>query len=272
MRDVVAPAGHGRQRIRVSPDPGSLSYRGGNSMRKGILALVCALAGTLLFAVGASAARQATVSASKSVAKACHTKYFGKTSHTGVLRARSGATGLVRARLKSRGDWDVGVFDARTKRSVAGLVRVPRQRARRGLRAQGPAPAGPGLPLRRPGLDRARVRVVHPRGEAQGRRQDADRRRVHADARRQASPPDARPRPDRARRRRLDRGRAVRQARIRTSCAPPSSSGRCGSRTSTSASSKTAGPTGATPPPRRVAARCRAAARPTGISPTTSSS
>ena len=88
-------------------------------MRKGILALVCALAGTLLFAVGASAARQATVSASKSVAKACHTKYFGKTSHTGVLRARSGATGLVRARLKSRGDWDVGVFDARTKRSVA---------------------------------------------------------------------------------------------------------------------------------------------------------
>jgi len=73
-------------------------------MRKGILALVCALAGTLLFAVGASAARQATVSASKSVAKACHTKYFGKTSHTGVLRARSGATGLVRARLKSRGD------------------------------------------------------------------------------------------------------------------------------------------------------------------------
>ena len=88
-------------------------------MRKGILALVCAIAGTLLFAVGASAARQATVSASKSVAKACHTRYLGKTSHTGVLRARAGATGLVRARLKSRGDWDVGVFDARTKRSVA---------------------------------------------------------------------------------------------------------------------------------------------------------
>ena len=96
---------------------------------------------------------------------------------------------------------------------MAASSALPRQRAGRGLRPQGPAPAGPGLPLRRPRLDRAPVRVLLPHeAEAQGRRQDADRRRVHADARRQAAPPDARPRPDRARRRRLDRGRAVRRA------------------------------------------------------------
>ena len=35
------------------------------------------------------------------------------------LRARSTAQGLVRARLRSRGDWDVAVFDAKTKRVVA---------------------------------------------------------------------------------------------------------------------------------------------------------
>ena len=37
-----------------------------------------------------------------------------------MVRATATAHGLVRARLKSRGDWDVGVFDAKTKRYVAG--------------------------------------------------------------------------------------------------------------------------------------------------------
>ena len=36
-----------------------------------------------------------------------------------MVRARSTAQGLVRARLRSRGDWDVAVFDAKTKRVVA---------------------------------------------------------------------------------------------------------------------------------------------------------
>jgi hypothetical protein len=37
-----------------------------------------------------------------------------------VVRVTSSAEGLLRARLKSRGDWDLGVFDAKTKRYVAG--------------------------------------------------------------------------------------------------------------------------------------------------------
>ena len=78
------------------------------------------LAVSLVLAAGASAAKRAVVSASKSSARACHTKFVGDRAHTDVVRATASADGLVRARLKSRGDWDVGVFDARTKRTVAG--------------------------------------------------------------------------------------------------------------------------------------------------------
>ena len=78
------------------------------------------LAVSLVLAAGASAAKRAVVSASKSSARACHTKFVGDRTNTDVVRATASADGLVRARLKSRGDWDVGVFDARTKRTVAG--------------------------------------------------------------------------------------------------------------------------------------------------------
>ena len=88
-------------------------------MRKGILALVCALAGTLALATTAPAATNATVTASKSVARGCQTKFVGHRKTTDVVRAVSTARGLVRARLQSRGDWDVAVFDAKTKRQVA---------------------------------------------------------------------------------------------------------------------------------------------------------
>jgi hypothetical protein len=89
-------------------------------MRKLGLALASALAVLLALATAAPAAQNATVTASKSVAKGCQTKYFGKGNHTAVVRSVSTARGLVRARLQSRGDWDVAVFDARTKRVVAG--------------------------------------------------------------------------------------------------------------------------------------------------------
>ena len=56
----------------------------------------------------------------EAVAKGCQTKFFGKGAHTAVVRSTSTARGLVRARLQSRGDWDVAVFDAKTKRVVAG--------------------------------------------------------------------------------------------------------------------------------------------------------
>ncbi len=89
-------------------------------MRKVSLALASALAAMLAFAATAPAAKHATVTASKSLAKACHTKFLGDRANTDVIRAVSTQQGLVRARLKSSGDWDLGVFDARTKRRVAG--------------------------------------------------------------------------------------------------------------------------------------------------------
>src|SRR5688500_7929090 len=90
-------------------------------MRKLGVALACALLATLAFAATAApAAKRATVTASKSVAKGCHLKFVGNRTHTDVVRAVSTAEGLVRARLKGRGDWDLGVFDAKTKRRVAG--------------------------------------------------------------------------------------------------------------------------------------------------------
>ena len=78
------------------------------------------LSGLLVIASVASAATRTTVSASASKARACHTKFVGDRAHTDVVRVTSTAQGLLRARLKSRGDWDLGVFDARTKRYVAG--------------------------------------------------------------------------------------------------------------------------------------------------------
>jgi hypothetical protein len=86
-------------------------------MRKVLVALAGALVSMLVVVAAAPAA---TVTASKSVARGCHTSFVGDRANTDVLRARSTATGLVRARLSSRGDWDLAVFDARTKRAVAG--------------------------------------------------------------------------------------------------------------------------------------------------------
>lgn len=88
-------------------------------MRKGLVALAGALTALLAFAAVAPAAKHATMTASKSVARGCQAKLVGGSAHTDVVRAASTARGLVRARLQSRGDWDLAVFDARTKRVVA---------------------------------------------------------------------------------------------------------------------------------------------------------
>ena len=88
-------------------------------MRKAVLALVCALVSLLAFATTAPAAKRATVTAPTSLAKGCQKKFVGSSRHTDFVRARSSATGLVRARLTSRGDWDVAVFAAGSKRVVA---------------------------------------------------------------------------------------------------------------------------------------------------------
>ena len=97
-----------------------MSYRttGGRAGRAAVAALVCAL--SAFSATTAAAATRATVTADKSRAKACHTNFVGDRASTDVVRATSRVDGLVQARLKGRGDWDLGVFDARTKRSVTG--------------------------------------------------------------------------------------------------------------------------------------------------------
>ena len=78
------------------------------------------LSGVLVIATAASAATRATVTASAAKARACHKNFVGNRAHTDVVRVASTEGGLLRARLKSRGDWDLGVFDAKSKRYVAG--------------------------------------------------------------------------------------------------------------------------------------------------------
>ena len=89
--------------------------RGG---RLAAIVITCLL--SLVLASTASAATRATVNASKSSARGCHTAFVGDRAHTDVVRVTAKRGGLMRARLRGSGDWDLGVFDAQTKRSVAG--------------------------------------------------------------------------------------------------------------------------------------------------------
>ncbi len=88
------------------------------SRRLAAMVFAALLSGMLAAATGASAATRVTASSAK--ARGCHTSFVGDRAHTDVMRVTSTAEGLLRARLKSRGDWDLGVFDAKTKRYVAG--------------------------------------------------------------------------------------------------------------------------------------------------------
>ena len=87
-------------------------------------ALVLALAGAAVSAAPAQAPAQAPgsqkVSAATAVARACHAKYVGGAAGTQTVAATAPVTGLVRARLSGKGDWDLGVFDAGSGRTVAG--------------------------------------------------------------------------------------------------------------------------------------------------------
>ena len=80
------------------------------------------LAGAALLAVPASApaAVSRTLSAGDATARACHTKLASGARGTDSFRVTAPVSGLVRARARGAGDWDLGVFDARTRRSVAG--------------------------------------------------------------------------------------------------------------------------------------------------------
>jgi hypothetical protein len=82
--------------------------------------LAAAALGTLVVTGSASAAVKQRVSAAKAVTRSCHDSYVRGTAGTAVVRATAPTTGLVHARLKGAGDWDLGVFDAKSKRYVAG--------------------------------------------------------------------------------------------------------------------------------------------------------
>jgi hypothetical protein len=79
----------------------------------------CVLALAVLVVPTAEAAVKRTVTDSDAKARSCFKTLLGDRAGTEVVRTTATKTGLVRARLKGRGDWDVGVFDAKTRRSVA---------------------------------------------------------------------------------------------------------------------------------------------------------
>jgi hypothetical protein len=76
--------------------------RGG---RLAAIVFAALLSGLLVIATAASAATRATLTASAAKARGCHTDFVGNRAHTDVVRVRSNVEGLLRARLKSRGDW-----------------------------------------------------------------------------------------------------------------------------------------------------------------------
>ena len=92
--------------------------------RAGRVAAAAALTFLSLGAVAAgpagAASKRATVSVKGAAAKGCHTRYVGRSTRTTVLRSVAPGTGLVRVRLASRSDFDLAVFDAKTKAFVAG--------------------------------------------------------------------------------------------------------------------------------------------------------
>jgi Zinc carboxypeptidase len=80
--------------------------------------LAGALTGSVLLAAPASAAVE-RVTARSAVARSCHRDVASSSAGRVLLRARAPARGLVSVRLRSAGDWDVGVFGRRS-RMVAG--------------------------------------------------------------------------------------------------------------------------------------------------------
>jgi murein tripeptide amidase MpaA len=81
-----------------------------------VLACACAVTGT----APAQAAVSQKVTAATAVDRSCHAKYAGGAAGTQTVTATAPATGLVRARLSGSGDWDLGVFDFSSGRTIAG--------------------------------------------------------------------------------------------------------------------------------------------------------
>src|SRR5215213_3667032 len=83
-------------------------------------ALALATGLTLLSGVSAHAAVSQKVTSGTAVDRSCHAAYADGAAGTQTVTTTAPATGLIRARLAGKGDWDLGVFDASSGRSVAG--------------------------------------------------------------------------------------------------------------------------------------------------------
>ena len=212
-----------------------------------------------------------TLTASKAAKKGCHTRYAGRSARTGTLRVTGGATGLLQARLKSRGDWDLAVFDARTKRYVAGSAAFGGRELAEGFVTKGQRLIVQGCRFAGPREPCARGRV-RPRGAraARGRTQVVEVDHAHPRGQEPASGP--RTGSDRERRRRLDRRRAGRR-RGRAQAPRGEASLQGEDRRPRRPDTRQPARRPALPDPDRRSGRqpvCRAAGPPTATSPTTS--
>jgi hypothetical protein len=90
------------------------------SSTRGLRALALACTGAAIVAAPAQAAITQKVNAATAVDRSCHAGYAGGAAGTQTVTATAPDTGLVRARLSGQGDWDLGVFDTSSGRSVAG--------------------------------------------------------------------------------------------------------------------------------------------------------
>ena len=87
---------------------------------RGLRALALACTGAAVVAAPAQAAITQKVNAATAVDRSCHAGYANGAAGTQTVTTTAPDTGLVRARLSGEGDWDLGVFDSNSGRSVAG--------------------------------------------------------------------------------------------------------------------------------------------------------
>ncbi len=85
------------------------------------LALACTAA-LVLAAPAQAAAKTDTVTAGKAVQRSCFERLAPGAAGVDTTRVTAPSSGLIHARLAGRGDWDVGVFDAATRRRVTGAA------------------------------------------------------------------------------------------------------------------------------------------------------
>ena len=102
------------------------------------LALACT--GALVLAAPAQAAAKTdTVTAGKAVQRSCFERLAPGAAGVDTTRVTAPSSGLIRARLSGNGDWDLGVFDSSSGRTIAGSAGFASNELAEGFVKQGPA-------------------------------------------------------------------------------------------------------------------------------------